>query len=111
MHYGLEGRIPFLDNEVMRFAWQLPFAEKVGQREGKVIIRKVLERHVPRQLFDRPKSGFSIPIGAWLRGPLKEWAGELLANAALANHVRIEPVRELWRQHQSGQGHRTQRKP
>jgi asparagine synthase (glutamine-hydrolysing) len=103
MRFGLEGRIPFLDNDVLRFAWQLPFREKVGPREGKLIIRKVLERYVPRSLFDRPKTGFGIPISDWLRGPLREWAQDLLANPVLKEYVHMAPTQELWRQHQSSQ--------
>ncbi|MBL9188093.1 MAG: asparagine synthase (glutamine-hydrolyzing) [Opitutaceae bacterium] len=102
MAFGLEGRIPFLDNDVVRFAWRLPLAEKVGPNCGKLILRRVLGRHVPRELFDRPKAGFAAPIGEWLRGPLRGWAEALLRNPTLAAHVRIEPVWALWRAHLRG---------
>ncbi len=102
MAFGLEGRIPFLDPEVLRFAWRLPLAEKIGTEGGKLILRRVLERHVPRPLWDRPKTGFGIPVGAWLRGPLRAWAEGLLANPSLDAHLRTEPVQELWRQHLNG---------
>lgn len=103
MRFGLETRIPFLDNEVLRYAWSLPFAHKVQGGVGKLIVRKVLERYVPARLFERPKTGFGIPIGAWLRGPLKGWAEELLENPALKEYIRLELVREVWRQHQRQQ--------
>jgi asparagine synthase (glutamine-hydrolysing) len=103
MAWGLEGRVPFLDGDVLRFAWRLPLAEKVGPAYGKLILRRVLARHVPPTLFERPKSGFAAPVGEWLRGPLRGWAEALLRNPALAGHVRPEPVRELWARHLSGE--------
>jgi asparagine synthase (glutamine-hydrolysing) len=102
MRWGLEGRIPFLDNEVMRFGWRLPFDAKVAPGEGKRVVRKLLERHVPRELFNRPKTGFSIPIGVWLRGPLRAWAEDVLSASVLRQHIRPEPVRALWNEHLSG---------
>ena len=102
MAFGLEGRIPFLDNDVLHFAWRLPLPEKVGPNFGKLILRRVLERHVPPTLFDRPKAGFAVPIGEWLRGPLRDWAEGLLRNPALIGYLRIEPVCELWQRHLDG---------
>jgi asparagine synthase (glutamine-hydrolysing) len=103
MACGLEGRVPFLDNDVLRFAWRLPLSEKVGPDHGKLILRRVLARHVPRALFERPKSGFAVPIGAWLRGPLRGWAEALLRSPALAEHVQPGAVRELWERHLGGE--------
>ncbi len=103
MAFGLEGRTPFLDHDVLRLAWRLPLAEKVGPEHGKRILRRVLARHVPRELFERPKSGFAVPIGAWLRGPLRDWAEALLRTPALGDYVGVERARELWERHQDGE--------
>ena len=74
MAVGLEGRVPLLDHRVAGFAWRLP----VSMRRDKILLRRVLARHLPRALFERPKMGFEVPIGAWLRGPLRPWAEEML---------------------------------
>lgn len=102
MACGLEGRVPFLDNDVIAWAWRVPIAAKVGPRAGKLILRRVLARHVPPGLFERPKVGFTVPLGAWLRGPLRDWAEALLGSPALAAHVRVDSARELWRRHLAG---------
>ncbi len=78
MAYSLECRAPFLDHKVVEFAWGLSFEQKVKCGEGKWILKKLLERYVPRQLFDRPKQGFGMPVGNWLRGPLQSWAGDMI---------------------------------
>jgi asparagine synthase (glutamine-hydrolysing) len=78
MGVSLEGRIPLLDHRVVELAWQLPMDYKIRNGETKWILRQILDRHIPRALFDRPKKGFAIPIEDWLKGPLKEWAGDLL---------------------------------
>jgi asparagine synthase (glutamine-hydrolysing) len=78
MAVSLEVRNPFLDPEVVEFAWRLPLRFKVRDGVGKAIVRKVLNRYVPAKLIDRPKMGFAIPVAEWLRGPLREWANSLL---------------------------------
>ena len=104
MAVGLEGRVPLLDHRVVTYSWRLPAAYKVRLTGRKWLLRQVLARYVPRALVDRPKMGFGVPIGAWLRGPLREWAEELLSPARLRGYgfVRVEPVRHAWLEHLSG---------
>ena len=104
MGAGLETRAPFLDHRVAAFAWRLPERLRVAGGRGKVLPRMVLERHVPRQLFERPKMGFGAPVAEWLRGPLRGWAEDLLAGDRLRRegYFRPEPIRALWRAHISG---------
>lgn len=104
MGVSLEGRIPFLDPRVAEFAWRLPMSQKLGQGEGKRIVRELVYRHVPRELMDRPKSGFGVPIRSWLRGPLRDWAESLLNHAKLASGGFFDAtlVRAHWAGHQSG---------
>ena len=104
MAVGLEGRVPLLDHRVVAYAWTLPFPFKVRGGSGKWLLRRVLDRYVPRPLIDRPKMGFGVPIDAWLRGPLREWAEPLLAPARLSSYgfVRVEPVRRAWQEHLEG---------
>jgi asparagine synthase (glutamine-hydrolysing) len=104
MAASLETRVPLLDHRIVEFALRLPLHQKIRAGRGKWILRQLLERHVPRVLTERPKKGFGIPIHAWLRGPLREWAEGLLAEDRLrrAGLVDPAPVRELWRQHLSG---------
>ncbi len=78
MGVSLEGRIPLLDHRLVEKAWQLPMHLKIRNGETKWILRQILDRHIPRAMFDRPKQGFAMPIEHWLKGPLKEWAGDLL---------------------------------
>jgi asparagine synthase (glutamine-hydrolysing) len=104
MGVSLEARAPFLDREVFAFAWSLPMAMKISGGRGKQILRKVLDRYVPRPLIDRPKQGFALPIGHWLRGELKDWGAALLAPDRLKAQGLFDPVavRRCWDEHQMG---------
>ncbi|QCI68414.1 asparagine synthase (glutamine-hydrolyzing) [Phreatobacter stygius] len=104
MATSLEARCPLLDHRIIEFAWRLPTAAKVRHGQGKWILRQVLARYVPRALFERPKQGFDVPVGAWLKGPLRAWAEDLLTAARLRRHDLLEPVavRSCWQEHLSG---------
>jgi asparagine synthase (glutamine-hydrolysing) len=104
MAVALEGRVPLLDHRVVEHAWSLPLAAKVEGATGKMLLRRVLRRYVPDRLVERPKMGFGVPIGDWLRGPLREWAETLLAPRRLAAEgvLNPQPVGALWRQHLAG---------
>ncbi len=104
MAVALEARNPFLDHRVVEHAWTLPPEFKVRDGAGKWILREVLSRYVPRSLFERPKMGFAVPVGEWLRGPLREWAEDLLAPAAIAADGILDPapVARAWRAHLDG---------
>jgi asparagine synthase (glutamine-hydrolysing) len=102
MAYSLEVRVPFLDHRVVEYAWRLPPALKYCSRAGsKHLLRQLLYRHVPRGLVDRPKRGFSSPLPEWLRGPLREWADDLLDERVLREEGLFDAsaVREHWDQH------------
>jgi len=104
MAVGLETRAPFLDHRVAQVAWRLPMAMKIRDNTSKWALRQILYQHVPRELIERPKAGFAMPIGQWLRGPLRAWASELLHPDRLAceGYLRPEPITRLWQQHLSG---------
>lgn len=109
MSVGLEARVPFLDNNVARFAWSLPVSTKLHNGISKWPLRQVLKRYVPEDLFERPKMGFGIPVGDWLRRPLRDWAEDLLSEPSLADggYFDIKRVRETWRAHLSGHRNHT----
>ena len=104
MAVGLEVRAPILDTSVADFAWSLPADFLVDRHGGKRILKDVMHRYLPRELTDRPKRGFSMPVEDWLRGPLHDWALDLLDPVSLARQgfFRPESVETIWKQHMAG---------
>jgi asparagine synthase (glutamine-hydrolysing) len=104
MSVGLEARVPFLDNDLTEFAWSLPLDFKIRNGQGKWPLRQILKRYLPEELFDRPKMGFGIPLGEWLRGPLRDWAEAILSEANLADggYFDVKIVRGTWAEHLGG---------
>jgi asparagine synthase (glutamine-hydrolysing) len=107
MASSLEVRAPFLDPDVYAAAWQLPLDMRVRNGEGKWALRQILYRHVPHELIERPKMGFAVPLDDWLRGPLRDWAEDLLSASSLAMVPALNPraVQAMWRNHLQGKGH------
>ena len=105
MGVSLEARVPFLDHRVIEFAWSLPLTVKQRKGSAKWVLRRVLDKYVPRQLVNRPKRGFHLPITAWLRGPLRDWGEALLDERRLRDEALFEPapIRLRWKQHQAGE--------
>ena len=104
MAVSLESRSPFLDHRVFEFAWRLPIEFKLHRGESKRVLREVLYRHVPKKLIDSRKKGFGIPIDKWLRGPLREWAEDLLDESQLKidGYFNPELIRLKWSEHLLG---------
>ena len=103
MAVSLEARVPLLDHRVVELAWRLEQRHLVRGQESKWLLRQVLDRYVPRALIERPKMGFAVPIGDWLRGPLRDWAEDLLSAKALAASGLVPgPVRAKWLAHAKG---------
>ena len=104
MAVSLETRVPLLDHRVVALAWRLTPDVRVRDGVGKWVLREALARHVPRTLFERPKAGFAVPVGRWLRGPLRPWAEDLLARDVLAREglLDVTAVRRLWDAHLAG---------
>lgn len=104
MAVSLEVRSPFLDHRLAEFAWGLPDAMKLRNGTGKVVLRQLLHRRVPRGLVERPKAGFAVPIGDWVAGPLRDWAESLLAPNRIRRQGILNPaeVSSLWQEHLSG---------
>ena len=107
MWNSLETRAPFLDHEIAEFAWSLPITSKIRNNgikwESKWILRQILYKYIPKKLLDRPKAGFALPIGEWLRGPLRDWAEDLISTSVNPNYNYINSkfIRNIWMEHLS----------
>ena len=108
MAVSLEARTPFLDYRLVELTWQLPLDFKIHRRVTKRILRSILGRYVPPELFERPKRGFSLPLDQWLRGPLRPWVEELLDAAELRREGVLNPgpIRRAWTEHLEGKRNR-----
>lgn len=106
MSVALEARAPLMDYQLCEYSWRLPHAMKIRGLEGKWLLRRVLEKHVPREMTDRPKSGFNVPLHQWLKGPLKGWGDDFLSLDRLKkqNILNAELVYGRWKDFQSGRG-------
>lgn len=104
MAVSLEVRAPLLDKRIFEYAWRLPANQKIRGGQGKYILRQILERHIPANLFERPKQGFSMPVGAWLRTDLRDWAEELLNERTLKEqgYLNAGLIRHIWNDHLQG---------
>lgn len=104
MAASLEARVPLLDHRVVEFAWTLPQHLRVRHGEGKWLLKQVLYKYVPKAMIDRPKMGFSVPIGTWLRGPLKDWSEDLLSQHSLIETEIFKPdiIIQRWNEHKAG---------
>ena len=103
MANSLETRVPLLDHRIFEFAWQLPLSYKIQGGQGKVILKSLLADYIPQNLIDRPKMGFGIPYGDWLRHELKPWANDLLSQKNLKEQGFFNPerVENYWQEHLS----------
>ncbi len=104
MAVGLEVRVPLLDHRLIEYAWRLPRDQKIRDGHGKHVLRRILFRHVPRELVERPKTGFTVPVAAWLNGPLREWASDLLSGDP-GDLLNREAVLGAWGSFRKGEHH------
>lgn len=104
MGTSLEARVPLLDHRVVEFAWQLPLSLKLHDGQGKYPLRQILYKYVPKELIERPKMGFCVPIDDWLRSDLRDWAGDLLSSERLKREgfFDVSAIQEKWQEHSSG---------
>lgn len=102
MGVSLEARVPFLDPDLFRFAWSLPDQFKIRHGKGKWILRELLKQYVPEDMFERPKSGFAMPVAQWLRGPLRGWAEDLLPRENGHDLLDGRSIHHLWQTHLKG---------
>jgi asparagine synthase (glutamine-hydrolysing) len=110
MAVSLETRIPFLDHRVAELAARIPMSMKIRGGSGKHILRQLLYKHAPRQMFERPKAGFAVPVGEWIKGPLRPWAEELLDPVRMKNEGYFDAglVQRRWHSHLAGKKDSTQ---
>ena len=106
MAVSLEVRVPLLDHRLVEFMARLPASLKQKNSTSKFLLRKILRKHVPDALVDRPKMGFAVPLDSWLRGPLRDWAEDILDERKLKNGGWFDPIpiRKAWQQHLAGSG-------
>lgn len=106
MAVALEARAPLMDYQLCEYSWRIPHHMKIRGMEGKWLLRRILEKHVPKALFDRPKAGFNVPLHQWLKGPLKNWGDDLLNLDRLKkqNILNAELVHNRWTDFQKGRG-------
>ena len=104
MHNSLETRVPFLDHRVVEYAWKMPIEMKIRDNKGKWALRQILYKYVPSEIIERPKAGFGIPLGKWLRGPLRDWAEDLMNEQELLEQgfLNHNKVRKIWELHLNG---------
>ncbi len=104
MAVALEARVPLLDHRIVEFAATLPRRMKIRDGQSKWLLKQILYRYVPKHIVDRPKMGFGVPVGQWIKGPLREWAEDLLSPQMFARHCLLKPgpVLQKWKEHKDG---------